>query len=62
MFRSFWKNINNWVFENAQIELQFNLEHILFGILDKTEKKTRHLLETLTPNFAACLFCFVCLS
>ena len=39
MFRSFWKNLNNWVFENTQIELQFKLEHILFGILDKTEEK-----------------------
>jgi hypothetical protein len=34
-----WKNINNWVFENSQIELQFNLEHELFGLLYKTEEK-----------------------
>jgi hypothetical protein len=57
-----WKNLNNWVFANTQIELQFNLEHVLFGLLYKTEEKICHLLEPLTPNFATCLFCLACLS
>jgi hypothetical protein len=50
-----WKNINNWVFENSQIELQFNLEHELFGLLYKTEEKNMLILFCL-PFLTVLLF------
>ena len=57
-FRSFWKNLNNLVFENVQIELQFNLEHVLFGILDKTEEKNKTPAGNTDTKFCSMLILF----
>ena len=34
-----WEELDKWIYSKVQIELPFNLDIVLFGILEKTEKK-----------------------
>ena len=47
-----WEQLNSWIFDTTQIELPLNLEIILFGILQRTEKNcVRNLILLLTKFY-----------
>ena len=46
-----WEQLNQWIFENTEIELPLNLNNVLFGIVNLTDKNLVRNLVILLSKF-----------